>query len=51
MISYGPFTRAITTIDRRKLVARVTVEGTARDLSQLPKVCNGGYSLSDKGSN
>ena len=31
--SYSPFTRAITTIiDRGKLVARVTVEGAARDL-------------------
>ena len=53
--SYSPFTRAITTIiDCGKLVARVTVEGAARDLyegSQLPKVYHGGYSPSDKGSN
>ncbi len=45
--------RAITTIvDCEKLVARVMVEGAAQDLyegSQLTKVYNGDYSLSDKG--
>ncbi len=50
----GPACGVTTIIDRKKLVARVTIEGTARDLyegSQLPKGYNGGYSPSDKGTN